>query len=216
MTMRISQNIGQNSNMFTNVIKRNNLSMGEKNRPEYTIINRLEESFFFQDNNDEHIENNWQQTDPQKLMEIYNTLKNDKNSLGYSKSTKKEFLRMFTIRYYASDGCIVFPSYFTSGTDGVNYIADPVYKDIWDNFDYRLNEGLSKYKILTHLTFNCVLSDGRIVEYLFDREKHYNQKEDEKMFNIMKGIKKSYELKDSLDVELVVNQEQEKKLIFKL
>lgn len=180
--------------------------MGKKNRPNYTVLNSLEESFFFQDNKDEYIENNWQETDPEKLIEIYTTLKDDKKAYGYSNSTKKEFLRIFSIDYYASDGCIVFPGYLTSGADGVNYIPDPVYKDIWDNFDYRLNHGLSKYKMLTHLTFNCVLSDGRIIEYLFDREKNYSPKENEKIFNIMKGIKKSYELKDSLDVELVVNQ----------
>lgn len=217
MMTKTNPNIGQNSNMFTNTLKGKNLALPTREPMEHVILNNLEESYLLPPYQDEFIELPWDNKNLELLNEVYHVLKNDKKAHGYSKTTNKEFLRMFVIEYYASDGFFIFPSYFTySKEHGTTYVADPVYKHLWDNFEERVDHNLIKTKWLTHLTFNCVLSDGRIVEYLFDRNNSYKDNKNETMFFNMKKIKESYELKDSLSIDLSINEAQLDKAVMKL
>jgi len=203
--------------MFTNTLK--NIPQPVIREPGgYNLLNNLNESYFMQKNNPYFGKpwgHSWQKNDLDKLNEVYNVLKNDKHAHGYSKSTNQQFLRMFIIKYYESNGFYIFPAYFTLDNDGiVTHIADPKYNNLWNDFNDKVEDCLIKTKWLTHLSFNHVLSDGRIIEHVFDPNNLY--KEDETMFFSMKKIREQHELIVSLDTELVINNMQNNKQALKI
>jgi hypothetical protein len=200
--------------MFT---KRNPPSFPQREAMSYEILNSLDDCYLLTPRPNEYIDQVWQQNDMEFLNNLYQKLRDDKHSSGYSKSTQKDFLRIFVIHYYASDGFFVFPSYLTFSKDKfVSHVADPAYQNIWDDFEMRCDNYLIKTKWLTHLTFNCVLSDGRIIEYLFNPVNIYNSTANQEMFFTMKKIKESCELQDKLSNNLIVNEENPSKKIAKI
>jgi hypothetical protein len=204
--------------MFTNTIQKNHSSFPQREAMQYKILNSLDECHLLTRRPEEYINHIWQKNELDFLSQIYQELRDDKHSIGYSKSTQQYFLRIFVIKYYASNGFFVFPSYFIHRKDanGAACILDPKYKKIQDDFDMRCEHNLIKTKWLTHFTFNCVLPDGRIIEYYFNPMNDYDTKYDSEMYFTMKNIKEKFELNKSLNDDLVVNQKQLEKRIIKI
>lgn len=134
----------------------------------------------------------------QNLFDIYNDIKNDPRPYGYSHTLEKEFLRIIIIHHYERGGHIVLPAYFTSSESGVENVPDPKYISIWS---YRDEVG-DYFKRLMQLTYNHVLPDGKIIEYIFDHDNHYKDSHDAEMFFNMKKIREIHKLEKELSSEL--------------
>lgn len=133
------------------------------------------------------------------LFRVYNDIKLDPSPHGYSRTLQKEFLRVIVIKHYDRGGHVILPAYFTCSETGVEEIPDPKYASFWDNFEMAGDE----FKRLKQLTYNHILPDGKIIEYIFDHNNHYNYlHHNDEMFSTMRKLRNIYKLEKDLSEEL--------------
>lgn len=185
----------------------------------YNILNELNESYYLIHSHSESalldnvIHRPLESQKLNTLLDVYKKLKNDPNSYSSSYFMEEGFpiqkitLRAFIIYYYDRGGHAILPIYFTNNEGEVGYIEDPEYHSEWR--DFHSKRDCDHYKRILTLTFNHVLPDGKIIEYIFNGKNIYDPFKNIEMFFEMVKIKEVYIMQEELQNELSFNEDGE-------
>lgn len=169
----------------------------------YHILPNLEESYFLNppplDKYQQH--NEWNEYKKKQLYAAYDDARQLKGQCGFSKSEYAEFLKFIVVRHYDRGGHAILPTYILSHEHkGIYTLENPKFKHLHENHNFECSyEG---YKRLKQLTYNHVLPDGRIVEYIFDQNNHFKINHESDMFHEVNELRKIILLNDQLENSL--------------
>jgi hypothetical protein len=187
------------------------------------IINSLEESYFFKENDDSpfmqgnkltfsKLKKLTDEEFKEQLKFVEDVYKNacvSQGQGGRSKSMNTDYLKGFFIHYYRKGGFAITPVYLIFNEKvGFKQVDNSDFKEHNEKMKHIYNNFPDQYQDLAKSTFNHVLPEGAICEYLIEK---YNSKTLEKAYREVTKMRTPIVLKESLDKQLPQNTETKNK-----